>query len=307
LPGLLQALDGEAVEVIAAIKLRPVFEPLLVRRAQLAVRAAQGAELARARGDERLHRALQELVERRFPTIRWRLGRMSKFGDGSADFALGVFSAYGILDPRDHGKACEHFARALDNGFAEAKFRVSQCVREQEPPRAQALLREAADAGHSAANELLGRECLEARPADGDCALARLERAAGDGRPSAKSLVAWMLAEGIGRPSDLLRAVELYREAAAAGELSARNNLAELLESGHGVERDEQAALQGYRGAAEAGFAPAQFNLGRMYAEGRGVSPNINEARRWLEQARQAGISRAAPLLDRINLGGGLK
>lgn len=293
-----KAIETEAVALRERVARHPKEEKTRQRLAELAVRAARGAERALSRGDEALFRAYRELVERRLHDTRWRMGRMSEQGSGAAAFALGVLSLHGILEPRSVEQACRRFSLALEHGFSGAKFRHSQCLEEREPERAAALLREAADAGHVAAIERVGRACLEATPPDAACARARLERAAKEGRASATALLGWMHAEGIGTPPDLHRAAALYREAGEGGEPSALNNLGELLENGRGVERDERAAFERYRKAAEAGFAPAQFNLGRLYAAGKGVARNEAEARRWLGEARKGGIEPAARILE---------
>ena len=159
-------------------------------------------------------------------------------------------------------------------------------------------MREAADSGHPAAAELLGRACLEAKPPQADCAWERLTMAAAAGRPSAQSVLAWMYSQGVGGRSDPARAARLYLQAARAGDASAQNNAGELYESGRGTKVDPKLAFDWYRKAAEAGFPAAQFNLGRLYAAGTGTPRDFAEARKWLEKAEQGGIAAARQLLD---------
>jgi TPR repeat protein len=182
----------------------------------------------------------------------------------------------------------------VERGFGGAKFRHAQCIEEADPGRAYALLREAADGGHVAATERLGRICLEADPPDVACATARLERAARDGRASATTLLGWMHAEGVAGKADPSRAAKLYAEAAQKGEASALNNLGELYEKGRGLDRNEKAAFENYLAAAKGGYLPA----------GRGTERNKDEARRWLAEADKAGIPQARQILDLIDRDG---
>src|SRR6185503_10118076 len=172
------------------------------------------------------------------------------------------------------------------------------CLEKDDPARARVLLREAADAGHPVAAELLGRACLEAKPPQAECARDRLTLAAASGRPSAQGALAWMYAQGIGGNADPARAARLYLQAANAGDPSAQNNAGELYETGRGTKPDPKRAFDWYRKAAEAGFAPAQFNLGRLYASGTGVPKDFDEAKTWLEKAERGGIPAARKLLD---------
>lgn len=270
--------------------------------ASLAVLVTRDLERALSIGDLETATGLRELVKGRLSDTRWRLGIMGRKGDGAGFHALAVMSLHGILEPRDAETACQLFASAWDKGDLEAAYRLSACT--ADPARSAALLRSAADAGHAAAREDLGRSCLEAQPRDVACAAQQIAAAAAAGRPSAKSLLGWMTGQGVGMPADPARAQTLYLEAAQAGDLSALNNLGELYETGRGVTADAIQAAARYREAAEAGFAPAQFNLGRMYAAGTGVARDFGEARRWLSTALKAGIQPAKQLLDWLDTQG---
>lgn len=269
--------------------------------AELALRAARAAERALSRGDEDLFNAYREQIAMHFVGTGPALEKMADRGIGLADYALGTLALHGILEERNVERACARFAAALNKGFGGAKFRHAQCIEESAPERATALLQEAADSGHIAASERLGRFCLDASPPDADCARKRLGQAASEGRASAKTLLGWMYAEGIGGKPDFVRAAKYYRDAAQQGEPSARNNLGELYENGRGVAKDEKKAFDYYRAAAESGFPPAQFNLGRLFAAGKGTAQNRPEARRWLGEAAKAGIAPAQTILGMLD------
>lgn len=289
---------GAAIALRKKIEKQPRDEVLRQKLTDLAVRSAIGAERALASGDASRFDSYRSQFREQFHDTRWRLARMAQQGGGAAEYASGVLALHGYFELPEVEAACRHFRAALAKGYAGARFRVSQCVEKDDPARAAALLREAADSGHPAAAEMLGRACLESTPTQAACAYDRLTAAAAAGRPSAQSVLAWMYTQGVGGKADPARAARLYLQAARAGSAAAQNNVGELFETGRGVQADPKHALDWYRKAAEAGFAPAQFNLGRLYAEGRGVERDFAQARKWLENADKAGIAAARKLLD---------
>lgn len=275
---------------------RDALAPVML--AALAVVVADDLERALARGERNTARSLRALIAGKLADTPVWLDYISRHGAGGGDFALAVATLHGILGPRDTDAACARFASAFDKGFSDAAYRVSGCAAARDPARSAALLRAAAATGHAGAREDLGRRCLESAPPDLECAAVQLGAAAAAGRASAKSLLGWMNAEGLGMTRNPVRAQQLYREAAMAGDLSAMNNLGELLETGRGIPLDRVRAADYYREAAEAGFAPAQFNLGRMYASGSGVERDFHAARKWLRAALDAGVPSARQVLD---------
>jgi TPR repeat protein len=294
-----ELLNGAAIELRQGIAKAPRNDALRQQMAELAVRAAVGAERALAIGDARLFDSYRRQFGEQFHDTRWRIGRIAAQGSSAAEYAAGVLALHGFGEPVSVEGACRHFDGALAKGYLGAKFRASQCLEKTDPARAAALLREAAASGHPVAAEMAGRACLEAKPQDAQCAWERLTMAAAAGRPSAQSVLAWMYTQGTGgRPADPARAARLYQQAARAGDTAAQNNAGELYETGRGVAADLREALDWYRKAAEAGFAPAQFNLGRLYAAGTGVAKDYAEARKWLEQAERGGVATARKLLD---------
>ncbi len=293
-----ELVNGAAIELRAKIVKQPRNDTLRQQMAGLAIRSAVGAERALAIGDASLFDSYRVQFREQFQDAHWRLGPMAGQGGGPAEYARGVLALHGYFKAPDVADACQHFEASFGRRYAGAKFRLSQCLEKDDPARAAALMREAADSGHPAAAELLGRACLEAKPPQADCAWERLTMAAAAGRPSAQSVLAWMYSQGVGGRSDPARAARLYLQAARAGDASAQNNAGELYESGRGTKVDPKLAFDWYRKAAEAGFPAAQFNLGRLYAAGTGVPRDIAESRKWLEKAEQGGISSARPLLD---------
>lgn len=293
-------IDAESVALNSALAAGPDNPATRQKLVELALRAARAAEKALSRGDDTLFASFVSQFPRRFAETRPGLEAMSDRGVGAADYALGAIDLHGLGGDRSIDRACSRFASAVGKGFGGARFRHAQCIEERDPAQALALLTEAADAGHVAANERLGRICLEIAPPDVACAQSRLGRASRDGRASATALLAWMLADGLGGTPDPMRAATLYAEAGKKGELSALNNLGELYEKGRGVARNETAAFEHYLAAAGKGFPPSQFNVGRLYAAGRGTERNVGEARRWLRQAEASGINQATTILEAL-------
>ena len=289
---------GEASRLRAALTASPRDTRTRMLLAALAVVVATDLERSLAVGDIATATALRGMIERSLADTQWSLDLIAHHGAGGGDFALAVMALHGIGEKRDIDKACALFSSAWGKGFGESAYRLSGCVTGRDPTREALLLRTAADSGNAAASEMLGRRCLESTPQDSQCAFARISAAAAKGRPSAKSLLGWMHAQGIGVAADPVQAQSLYLDAAGAGDLSAKNNLGELYETGRGVAIDRTRAAAYYREAAEAGFAPAQFNLGRLYAAGAGVPKDADQARRWLRSALQGGIQPAQKILD---------
>ena len=300
--GNLNARTGWAKSEIVRLRTRIASSPRdasnRVLLAALAVVLIDDIERSLAIND--LPRAIEfrRLIEEKLPDAPWGLDMIARHGAGGGDYALGVMALHGILGQRDGAIACSLLSSAWAKGFRGSAYRLSGCFAEKEPGRESSLLEQAADAGHPAAGETLGRRCLESAPRDTACAFARLSTASAAGRASAKSLLGWMYAQGVGVTADPLRALALYNEAAGAGDVSAKNNLGELYESGRGVAVDWARAAGYYREAAEAGFAPAQFNLGRLYAAGAGLAQDPDKARTWLRSALEGGIQPAQKILD---------
>ena len=80
----------------------------------------------------------------------------------------------------------------------------------------------------------------------------------------------YLLAESL-RPEDVAAAVPWYRRAARQGHVAAQTMLAFLLANGIGVPPDPGRAVSWYRRAAAKGDVGAQNNLGYMHEHGAGV------------------------------------
>jgi len=108
------------------------------------------------------------------------------------------------------------------------------------------------------------------------------EKAANKGVPDAQLQYALLLVDGQLVKPDREKAFDLMRKAADAGKPLAQFNLAQMLvDSGKFAE-----AVGWYEKAANAKLADAQYAMAQVYAEGVGGKPqDLAEARRWLELA----------------------
>ena len=91
---------------------------------------------------------------------------------------------------------------------------------------------------------------------------------------------------------------EATRRIEATKDPKAMTLVAELLANGLGVKRDEARAVHWYKLAAEAGDRAAIYALGIHYLEGRGAPQNSVDACAWHTLARARSVS--DPDLDRV-------
>ncbi|OGA10670.1 MAG: hypothetical protein A3H33_14955 [Betaproteobacteria bacterium RIFCSPLOWO2_02_FULL_65_20] len=265
----------------------------------ISVEAANRVLQAQALGHAEEASTYAALIRTSLADTLWRVTQFARDEPARAQAALGLFHADGIIAPRDPVRGCDYFSKAADAGHAAAAYRASQCLSKAEPERAYRWLERSAGGGNAAAQEALGRACIEGAGVDAACAKKWLQPAAAQGRVSAISVLAWLYASE-GTTESLSRASDLYRTAAEAGDFAAQNNLGELYETGRGVSREPAQALGWYRKSAESGFAPAQFNLARLLAFGIGTERDSAAAREWAVKAQGQGIAQAAELLKLI-------
>ena len=229
-----------------------------------------------------------------------RVLTMSEQGDLMARQAAGFFLGRGMLLKRDSAKSCTEFLAAAEK-LAPAGWHAAQCLTETSPESARMQMERAAQRGHGAALEWMGRRCLGefgGSQKDFLCARNYFIQSASLGRPSAQTLLAFLLATGQGGPVDVSRAVRLYKAAAEKGDANAQNNLGEIYETGRGVTRDLPEAIGWYESAAKQGLGSAQYNAGRLWAIGVGSKKDTAKARALLAQAEINGVPQARQVLD---------
>jgi TPR repeat protein len=299
-------LNGRRASLLAALAaaLIPVASAeAQVAPAQQAIRDAAELDAALAKGDAAQARVIEGKIRALGAGALAALERETQPGSPDARFAAGLLLSRGLLGPRDGARACVYFARAAEAGHVAGEYQAALCLLGADPERAARLMESAAVRSHPAAQEALGRACLEDRHRRNlDCAVRNLAAAAKAGRPSAQSLFAWMHTVGVGVEREPITALALYLLAARQGDPAAQNNLGELYETGveAALEKNPHRAALWYEAAARGGFGPAQFNLGRLYAAGAGVEYDPALARSWLGKAEAWGVPAAAELLRQL-------
>jgi len=290
----------ELEKLIAAhrkvVKVKQKDETIRQNLGWISIEAANRVLHAQSLGHVRDSAAYLTMIRTTLADTVWRVTRISRTEPERATAALGLYYSDGILVAADSARGCKFFARAADLGHAAAAYRTSVCLSKTDPEKARQWLEKAAAGGDAAAQEAMGRACIEGARVDPACGKKWLEPAAAQGRVGATSVLAWLNVRE-GTRESLKRAAELYRAAAEAGDFVAQNNLGELLETGRGVSLEPRQALQWYRKSAESGFAAAQFNLARMLAYGIGTDRDPAAARVWAAKAQEQGIAQASELL----------
>lgn len=269
----------------------------LARAAVVLVDLLLGAE---AVGDTGKAERLAQVLRKELHDTGWRVQKMSQKGDLKASQATGFLFAHGIFLQKDANKACGEFVAAAEK-HPSAGWHAAQCLMEALPEKAWENMENAAQRGHAAAMEWLGRRCLGefgAKDKDFACARNHLSASASQGRPRAQTLLAYLLASGQGGEVDMPRAIRLYKLAAERGDADAQNNLGEIYEMGRGTNRNPDEALRWYERAAERGLGSAQFNAGRLWAVGVGERKDPARARALLVQAEGNGVAQARQVLD---------
>lgn len=109
-----------------------------------------------------------------------------------------------------------------------------------------------------------------------------------NGDPAAQTLVAELLARGLGVPVDAKEAAKWYAAAAERGVPEAQFQYALMLLDGNFVPKDEKEAHALMQAAAEAGNALAQFNFAQLLVK---ENPgDLSRATDYYERAAEAGI-----------------
>lgn len=296
----LPELEKLIAEHRKAVKVKPKDETIRQNLGWISIEAANRVLQTQSLGHVRDSAAYLTLIRTTLADTVWRVTRISRTEPERAMAALGLYYSDGILVAADSARGCRYFAQAAGLGHFAAAYRTSRCLSKTDPENARQWLEKAAAGGDAAAQEAMGRACIEGARIDPACGKKWLEQAAAQGRVGATSVLAWLNVRE-GTRESLKRAAELYRAAAEAGDFVAQNNLGELLETGRGIALAPGQALQWYRKGAESGFAAAQFNLARLLAFGIGTARDSTAARMWATKAKEQGIAQASELLKLID------
>lgn len=95
----------------------------------------------------------------------------------------------------------------------------------------------------------------------------------------------YMYENGMGVPTDLVKAFELFKEAAEMGDEHSMRVLATKYYHGEGCAKDVAMAIQWYEKALDEGNMEAGFKLGDIYLNGKEVDEDVDIAMRYYEKA----------------------
>jgi peptidoglycan hydrolase-like protein with peptidoglycan-binding domain len=142
------------------------------------------------------------------------------------------------------------------------------------------------------------------QPQDYERAATFLRQAAEQGHSRAQNMLGAVYGKGLGVQPDYAEAVKWYRRAADQDLANGQYNLAVMYANGHGVPRDLAEAERWFRLAANQGYASAQYNLGYMYKQGLGVPQDFAAAVVWLRKAAEQNLAPAQYVLGLMYAGG---
>jgi len=155
--------------------------------------------------------------------------------------------------------------------------------------------RKAADKGHAAAMNMIGRYYHEGwggLEEDKSAALKWFRKAADKGNAAALYNIAGYYKDGSGGlKADRATALEWYRKAADKGHAAAMNMIGRYYAEGWGwLEKNKAAALEWFQRAADKGNADAMNMIGRYYDEGwGGLKKDEATALKWYRKAADKG------------------
>ena len=187
--------------------------------------------------------------------------------------------------------------RALIEEDTAAKFREIL-----EPWLASGKLKDAAKAGNSHAQFLVGLMMFSSEEKNKNEGIRLMETAAEAGDVDVQMMLAYLYLTGEDIDRDPAKARALFEKAAAAGNPKAQFLLGKLYYKGEGgVAEDEEKARELWEKAAAAGDDYAQTWLGILYYEGEGgVAEDKEKARELWEKAAASGNEGAKEILEEL-------
>lgn len=121
-----------------------------------------------------------------------------------------------------------------------------------------------------------------------------------NGDPAAETLVAEILARGLGLPRNVEEAARWYGKAAEQGVPDAQFQYALMLLDGEFVKRDRKAAYALMQASAEAGNRLAQFNFAQLLVSQERGETGLARAAVYYRRAAEAGLADAQYALAQL-------
>lgn len=125
-----------------------------------------------------------------------------------------------------------------------------------------------------------------------------------NGDPAAQTLVAEILARGLGVPRDATAAAKWYARASEQGVPEAQFQYALMLLDGSYVKKDVNAAYALLEAAAEAGNMLAQFNFAQLIVDREPGQAGMTKAASYYERAARSGLADAQYAMAQIYTNG---
>ncbi|MFB3151542.1 MAG: cell division protein FtsZ [Alphaproteobacteria bacterium] len=133
-------------------------------------------------------------------------------------------------------------------------------------------------------------------------ALRSYRKAADLGHAAAQNRLGRMYETGEGVETNYNEAVKWQRRAAEQGHVNAMNDLGYMYRQGWGVTQSYSEALRWFRKAAEKYDSYAEYNMGQMYENGWGVEKDLEEGIRWFRRSAARGHEWAAKRLEELGV-----
>lgn len=227
--------------------------------------------------------------------------KAARNGSAAAQCVLGTHLVEGVGLGRDVLQGLHWYLRAVEQGHAPAKTALHALLQQDSAGLALAALRQAAEAGDAACQNLLAQHC--AKSVDGSMteALRWWQAAAAQGHAPAQCDLGlqWLMGRHVARDVD--QALQWLGRAAEQDDARALWNLGSLYASGApGLEKNLIQAFEYCHRAANLAFVPAQATLGVLYAR----MGEHARALHWWTLAADNGDAEAQFNLATVLLGG---
>lgn len=232
------------------------------QRLQISLEVIETALKIAAEGREDAATAFWQFSARELADAQWRVAHEVKSGNAYVRWLALEQKHANSAEPWPEAD-CQQIQNDTLNS-ALAVYRRAICLLNSRPDQSVELMQRAAQIGHPAAMEAVGRLCADQGESGRACAVQWLCKAADAGRASAAGLAGFLLTADKPQASDAVKAAALYEMAFKNGDLASANNLGEVYERGWIGRVDLAQAKYWYGQAADKGLDQAKLNLARL-------------------------------------------
>ncbi|WP_243832664.1 tetratricopeptide repeat protein [Myroides indicus] len=223
-------------------------------------------------------------------------------GIGYAQYKIGCYYTYGMLENSDIEVGKEWFEQASHNGSPLAMLALGDYYlygygQEKEYEKALPYYQMAEERNYLSEGIGICYQFGLGVEKDENKAFNYYKEAASRGYGAASFRLGLCYLYGNGTPEDTIEAFFHLREAADAGNMDAAGYVGKMLIKGEGTEPDPQQGAQYLKQSAEAGYADAQYELGNCYLKGEGVEQNDELAMQWYQTAAENGNENAQKIV----------